>query len=178
MYAPKVTRAPVAPAGEQAPLPTRARRGEVPPEEAQELRADFGFHLFTLRVMTGLTQAELAARAGLSEWTVRELEHGRVRPSDATCAKLAAGLHPHADALTVAIADLSLQAAAGPSLRPRQRRKPPRLARQRLYDQARRVLAEHRHEDELRAMGALVAQMITPVPADPFEGGRRPAVRR
>lgn len=149
--------------------------------ERRRLAETFGTQLWGLRAWAGLTQRQLADRAGLAGSVLRDLEHGRARPSDATCRKLAAALHPRADDLTVAVADLELQHAAGRSLRPRNRRKPPRLRTQRLYERARRVLAEReavRPRLEAAACDAALVLLDPDRRADPFEGGRRPAVRR
>ena len=111
-----------------APAPTRATRwGEVGPDQRREVRSRFGTTVWAARLAAGPTQAGLAARAGVSERTVRALEAGTQRPSDATTAALAAALCPHRDALTIAVLDIELQIAAGASLRPRHRRRPPRV---------------------------------------------------
>lgn len=51
----------------------------------------FGRHVCGLRRVRGLTQRALAKRSGLSEDTVRRLEHGSFSPSLTTLSKLAAG---------------------------------------------------------------------------------------
>ena len=166
--------APVTP----VPAATRARRwGEVPRDEQRELRVRFGQALWLQRVTAGLTQAGLAHRAGLSERTIRALEAGTQRPSDTTTAKLAAALCPHSDAVTVAKMDLQLQADAGRSLRPRNRRKPPRVSRQRIYEEARHQLAAVPATGKPDPVTAYTLAAIEPLPADPWEGARRPAVR-
>jgi DNA-binding XRE family transcriptional regulator len=149
----------------------------VPPEEQRELRARFGHALWIQRVTASLTQAGLAGRAGLSERTIRALEAGAQRPSDATTAKLAAALCPYSDAVTVAVLDLQLQADAGRSLRPRNRRKPPRVSKQRAYEEARRQLAAARAAGKPDPVMAHAMALIEPLPADPWEGLRRSAVR-
>jgi DNA-binding XRE family transcriptional regulator len=133
--------------------------------------------LWIQRVTAGLTQEALAASAGLSERTIRGLEAGTQRPSDATTAQLAAALCPHSDAVTVAKMDLQLQADAGRSLRPRNRRKPPRVSRQRIYEEARRQISAARAAGKPDPVMAHAMALIEPVPADPWEGGRRPPVR-
>jgi hypothetical protein len=82
----------------------------------------------------------LAARAEVSITSVRELEHDQVRPSDRMCRCLAEGLAFDRDPVSVAVLDLRLQRAAGPSLRRWHRRRPPRVAVQRLYARAAAVL--------------------------------------
>ena len=82
----------------------------------------------------------LAARAEVSITSVRELEHGHVRPSDRMCRRLAEGLAFDRDPLAVALLDLRHQRAAGSSLRRWRRRRPPRVAVQRLYAEAMAVL--------------------------------------
>ncbi|MER5671933.1 helix-turn-helix domain-containing protein [Pseudonocardia alni] len=120
---------------------TRARsgRGDVGPEEAARLAAGFGAYLRCARLERGLTQAALAAAAGLSAPFVGDLEIGRFRPSDRSTARLAAALRPGADALTVAVEDVRLRRLAGESLRPlkRRRRNP---GRERLLAEAAAVL--------------------------------------
>ncbi|MGH3814151.1 MAG: hypothetical protein ACRDUV_17160 [Pseudonocardiaceae bacterium] len=62
---PPVTRAPAVVANQHASVPTRARRwGEVPPEERRELRVRLGTRLWTERASAGMTQRQLAERAG------------------------------------------------------------------------------------------------------------------
>jgi transcriptional regulator with XRE-family HTH domain len=163
-----------------APAPTRATRwGEVGPDERREVRSRFGTTVWAARLAAGPTQAGLAARAGVSERTVRALEAGTQRPSDATTAALAAALCPHRDALTIAVLDIELQIAAGASLRPRHRRRPPRVRRQRIYAAARRQLAERREAqqaEDLDAMVGFALAAMEPEQPDPWAGARRPAV--
>jgi transcriptional regulator with XRE-family HTH domain len=52
----------------------------------------FGLQLKQLRQAAGLTQPQLAAKAGLSKAGVADLEQGRNDPSWATVTKLAAAL--------------------------------------------------------------------------------------
>lgn len=148
----------------------------MPPEERRELRARFGQSLWIQRVTAGLTQAALAERAGLSERTIRALDTGTQRPSDATTAKLAAALCPHSDPVTIAKLDLQLQADADRSLRPRNRRKPPRVSRQRIYEEARRQLAAAPATGKPDPVTAYTLAAIEPLPMDLWDGGRRPAV--
>ena len=112
------------------------RSGEVPPLERTELRSTFGWALYGQRASRGWSQEVLAARAKVSITSVRELERGQVRPSDRMCRRLAEGLAFDRDALSVAVLDLRFQRAAGPSLRRWRRRRPPRVAVQRIYTEA------------------------------------------
>lgn len=172
---PSVMRAPVAPCGQAAPSPTRARRwGEVPAEEQRELRATLGTRLWAERASAGITQRHLAERAGLAESTVRGLETGRQRPSDQTCRQLAQALRPHADEVTREALTIELEHLAGDSLRPRTRRRPPRPSRERIRALAREALA--RQPSPESAIPDLAMAMIEPAPDDPWSGGRRPAV--
>ncbi len=116
------------------------RSGEVPPLERAELRSTFGWALYGRRAARGWSQEVLAARAKVSITSVRELEHGQVCPSDRMCRRLAEGLAFDRDALSVAVLDLRFQRAAGPSLRRWRRRRPPRVAVQRLYTEAMAVI--------------------------------------
>lgn len=79
--------------------------------------------------------------------------------------------------MTVALMDLQLQADAGRSLRPRNRRKPPRVSKQRVYEEARRQLADARAAGKPDPVMAYAAALIEPLPADLWEGARRTAVR-
>jgi transcriptional regulator with XRE-family HTH domain len=96
--------------------------------------------LYGQRAARGWSQEVLAARAKVSITSVRELEHDQVRPSDRMCRCLAEGLAFDRDPVSVAVLDLRLQRAAGPSLRRWHRRRPPRVAVQRLYARAAAVL--------------------------------------
>jgi transcriptional regulator with XRE-family HTH domain len=170
-----VTRAPVVPSGQAAPSPTRARRwGEVPPEEQRKLRAGLGTRLWIERASAGMTQRQLAERAGLAESTVRGLETGRQRPSDQTCRQLARALRPHTDAVTQEVLTIELETLAGDSLRPRTRHRPPRASRERIRALAREVLTQRLSPES--ALSDLAMAMIEPAPDDPWSGGRRPAV--
>jgi len=99
----------------------------------------------------------LAARAKVSITSVRELEHGQVRPSDRMCRRLAEGLAFDRDPLSVAVLDLRFQRAAGPSLRRWNRRRPPRVAVQRIYAEAAAVVdAEDAKREAEREAGMAV----------------------
>jgi len=112
----------------------------VPLLERTELRSTFGWALYGQRASRGWSQEVLAGRAKVSITSVRELERGQVRPSDRMCRRLAEGLAFDRDALSVAVLDLRFQRAAGPSLRRWRRRRPPRVAVQRIYTEAMAVL--------------------------------------
>ena len=146
---PPVTRAPVAafdlaepPATREAPCRPAAgdRPGRVAPGEQAALRGSLGWLLYGERAARGWSQEVLAARAKVGFTTVRDLERGAVRPSDRMCRGLAEGLAFDRDPLAVAVLDLRLQRAAGPSLRRWRRRRPPRVAVQRLYTEAMAVI--------------------------------------
>ena len=156
--------------------------------ERAELWSTFGCGQ---RAARGWSQEVLAARAKVSITSVRELEHGQVRPSDRMCRRLAEGLAFDRDALSVAVLDLRFQRAAGPSLRRWRRRRPPRVAVQRIYVEAAAVLdAEDAAREAEREAGMAVfleefrAQWhgdaaSAPSPATPAEAwpGRWPRVR-
>ena len=138
---PSATPARVAPPSEAGASATRARHdrpGCVGPDERRRLREGFGYTLYRERAAHGWSQHVLAVRAEVSETTVRHLEQGHVRPSDAMCTRLARALREGQDALSVAILDVQLRRAAGKSLRPWKRRRPPRVAMQRIYAEAER----------------------------------------
>ena len=155
-------------------------RGDVPADERAPLRRTFGAAVWTERAKLGMTQAQLAKHAGLSVRTIERLETGARRPTETTCAKLAAALRPGADPVTVAAMDLSLRDLAGPSLCAWNRRRPMRKDRQRVYAEAARVRAEWEARRAERYpdvdLGMLLAQLDPPSP-DPWPV-RRPAVRR
>ncbi len=125
----------------------------MPPLERAELRSTVGWVLYGQRAARGWSQEVLAARAKVSITSVRELEHDQVRPSDRMCRCLAEGLAFDRDPVSVAVLDLRLQRAAGPSLRRWHRRRPPRVAVQRLYARAAAVLDA---EDAKREAGMAV----------------------
>jgi transcriptional regulator with XRE-family HTH domain len=104
------------------------------------LRGSLGWLLYGERAARGWSQEVLAARAKVGFTTVRDLERGVVRPSDRMCRRLAEGLAFDRDPLAVAVLDLRFQRAAGPSLRRWRRRRPPRVAVQRLYTEAMAVI--------------------------------------
>lgn len=83
--------------------------------EAARLKANVGALLAAHRTRAGLTQAELATRAGVGAPTVSKYEQGRTRPSWPTLTKLAAALCPGDPVRARALAD-DLADAAGPSL--------------------------------------------------------------
>lgn len=68
------------------PLPFHVRRLDV--DEAQR----FGRYIRQLREDRGLTQTELATRAGLAVDSVRRIERGQLSPSLRSLAKLAEGM--------------------------------------------------------------------------------------
>ncbi len=75
------------------------------------------FVLRELRLEAGLSQARLAARAGLAERSVRRLEHGQRRTRGSTLQRLAVALTREPSVLGTAEAVLALLLeAAGPSL--------------------------------------------------------------
>lgn len=144
-------RAPAAPA---APSAAPDRRGVVTGTERVRLAAGFGAVLRAERLAAGLTQAALAARAGLARSTAERLERGAQRPSTGSTWRLARALR--SDERARVALDLRLREAAGPSLREFSARA--RLRRDRI---AAELLAEHimpvAVEDDF---GALVAAML------------------
>ena len=72
-----------------APLPRGSRGGRCPACVAADQAAPFAERLRALRLAAGLTQAELAARAGLCDRTVTNYERGRGRPRPSRLAALA-----------------------------------------------------------------------------------------
>ena len=167
------------------------RSGEVPPLERAELRSTVGWVLYGQRASRGWSQEVLAARAKVSITSVRELERGQVRPSDRMCRRLAEGLAFDRDALSVAVLDLRLQRAAGPSLRRWHRRRPPRVAVRQLYAEAAAVIdaEDAKRQAEQQASAAAFLEEFraqwradaasAPPPATPAEAwpGRWPRVR-
>jgi transcriptional regulator with XRE-family HTH domain len=77
-----------------APLPRGSRGGRCPACVAADQAAPFAERLRALRLAAGLTQAELAARAGVSEAAVSAYECGRGRPRPRHLAALARVLGP------------------------------------------------------------------------------------
>ena len=81
------------------------------------LATEFGSHVRALRASAGLTQAELAERAGLSERTISDLERGlRGAVYPATARKLAAALDVNGGRLAAFLADAQGEDAPRPSL--------------------------------------------------------------
>jgi len=118
----------------------RSRAEPVSPAEQHRLRGSYGWELVSRRLAARLSQRALSAALGVSlRWLVT-LEQGQGRPSDDVCRKLAAGFLPDGSELARAVLDLRLRRAAGESLVMWNRRRPPRVAVQRLYAQAAAVL--------------------------------------
>ena len=175
---PPVTRAPVAAFDLAEPPATRAapcrpatgdRPGRVALAERAALRGSLGWLLYGERAARGWSQEVLAARAKVGFTTVRDLERGAVRPSDRMCRRLAEGLAFDRDPLSVAVLDLRLQRAAGPSLRRWRRRRPPRVAVQRLYTEAMAVInAEDatRQAEQDATAAAFIEELTTQWRAD------------
>jgi DNA-binding XRE family transcriptional regulator len=78
----------------EAPLPRGSRGGRCPACVTADPSAPFAERLRALRVAAGLTQAELAGRAGLPLGTLGHYECGRVGPQAARLAALARVLGP------------------------------------------------------------------------------------
>jgi transcriptional regulator with XRE-family HTH domain len=132
------------------PTPTRVgstdgtvRSGRAPNEgmvtgdERERLAQGFSARLAAERRRAGLTQVELAARAGYSCAHVARLERGERRPTDSTTWRLAKALteaHQGNHAAMVEL-DVQLMMAAGESLRVLHRNRP-RLRWQRRAQQA------------------------------------------
>ena len=109
--------------------PARGRKGDRPGRvtgvEQHQLRGSLGWLIYGERAARGWSQEVLAvgrrkcspsgARVGLT--TVRDLESGRVRPSDRMTRRLAEALGFDRDPVSVAVLDLRFQRAAGDSLR-------------------------------------------------------------
>ena len=49
----------------------------------------FGYHLKAARLESGLTQADVASRLGVSKGYISRLESGKARPAEATVRRLA-----------------------------------------------------------------------------------------
>lgn len=180
--APEATRPRAARSASCAADASRARAGYVGPEERARLVRTLGALLWRERARRGWPQALLARRADVSERHVRALEAGQVRPSDDMCGKLARALCDGRPAVEAAVLDLRLRRAAGPSLRPWKRRRPPRQRTQRLYAEAARVLAEQ-DQAEAEVTQAWLAELFTASDAEhqreqQIATGRRPRIRR
>jgi len=184
---PPVTRARVAAAGLAEPPATREapaagpegdRPGRVAPVEQAALRGSLGWLLYGERAASGWSQEVLAARAKVGLTTVRDLESGRVRPSDRMTRRLAEALAFNRDLVSVAVLDLRFQRAAGHSLRRWKRRRPPRVAVQRIYAEARRRLDAEDAEDAARkaereaGADAFMAEFQRQWRQDPAPAGR------
>ena len=83
------------------------------------MRTRFGRQVRTLRASAGLTQAELAERAGISERTISDLERGlRGTVYPTTARKLAAALDVHGHQLADFLADAQGEDARPPLINP------------------------------------------------------------
>ena len=123
---PPVTRARVSAAGmaelpatRETPArgPNSDRPGRVTGVEQHQLRGSLGWLIYGERAARGWSQEVLAERARVGLTTVRDLESGRVRPSDRMTRRLAEALGFDRDPVSVAVLDLRFQRAAGDSLR-------------------------------------------------------------
>lgn len=120
------------------------------------------------RLARGWTQRQLDAAAGLSAEYVARLESGAERLSTSTTRRLAEALRPDGTPVDVAVLDLELQRAAGPSLRRWNRRRPYSTRRQRVYDEAGRRLDEQAPPDPVvqvamaRLAAALAPRWVPP----------------
>lgn len=141
-----MTRAHAADSVDAATAVTRARRGEVVGAERARLRSTLGAHLYSERLARGWSQQAMADAARVGTATISGLEAGTRRPSDRTTRRLAEAFEQGRDDLTIAVTDLRLRRLAGESMRYLNRRRPPRAARVRLYEQAAEVLAEQDRE--------------------------------
>lgn len=95
-----------------------AERRPVEPWEQPYLDA-LGTALRALRRDAGLTQADLAWRAGLAERSLRRIEHGQRRTRRSTLSRLVVGLLPSAaDGTAAAELEEALVLTAGPALAP------------------------------------------------------------
>jgi len=170
----------------------RSRAEPVSPAEQHRLRGSFGWEVVSRRLASRLSQRALSAASGVSlRWLVT-LEQGQGRPSDDVCHKLAAGFLPDGSELARAVLDLRLRRSAGESLVMWNRRRPPRVAVQRLYIEAAAVLdaedaareAEQQANaavflEEFRAQWHADAEASARPPVTPAEAwpGRWPRVR-
>ncbi|WNV83713.1 helix-turn-helix transcriptional regulator [Umezawaea sp. Da 62-37] len=96
---------------------TADRRGLVIGAERDALRASFGALLRQERRAAGLSQAQLAERAGSTSFGISRLENGHVRPSTSMTWRLARALRGHLGEREAVALDLRLKLAAGSSLR-------------------------------------------------------------
>ena len=153
--------------GSPPPFPPTPRRCRPSPGSPVRCRrcaphwidGSFGWEVVSRRLASRLSQRALSAASGVSlRWLVT-LEQGQGRPSDDVCRKLAAGFLPDGSELVRAVLDLRLRRAAGESLVMWHRRRPPRVAVQRLYAEAAAVLdaedATRQAEQEVTAAAFL-----------------------
>jgi transcriptional regulator with XRE-family HTH domain len=143
---------------------SRARVPSVPdPAERTRLAAQVGGLLRRERIGRGWSQRRLEAAAGLSRGYVSDLESGAERLSTTTTRRLAEALRPDGPPVDVAVLDLELQRAAGPSLRRWNRRRLYSARRQRVYDEAARRLDEQTGPDPVVQVAmARLAAALTP----------------
>jgi ribosome-binding protein aMBF1 (putative translation factor) len=73
-------------------LHPKKRKGEMSGARRLDLRRSFARNLRRLRVARGLSQAELAATAGMTRAHLNRLEHGAYNASLDTVSKLATAL--------------------------------------------------------------------------------------
>ncbi|HEY5314608.1 MAG TPA: helix-turn-helix transcriptional regulator [Pirellulales bacterium] len=76
--------------GQEPPLPARDKKGNYPAAEA--LQVSIARSIGRSRRARGLTQAELARRAGIRPETLNRIEQGKHGPSVATLERLEAAL--------------------------------------------------------------------------------------
>jgi len=162
--------------------PNGDRPGRVTGVEQHQLRGSLGWLIYGERAARGWSQEVLAERARVGLTTVRDLESGRVRPSDRMTRRLAEALGFDRDPVSVAVLDLRFQRAAGDSLRRWNRRRPPRVAVQRVYELARAVLDAEDAERRAQAdeAGMFVAELLDGL-TNPFSdalAAAAPAARR
>ena len=139
---------------------TRAPDIPVPPAERTRLAAQVGAVIRRERLAYGWSQRELSRRCGWAPAQVSRLECGVRRPTETATRVLARVLRAGRPAVEVAMLDVELQRAAGPSLR-RWRRRPPSPARLALYAEAAARLDAARAPDSaaLLTMGRLLAAL-------------------
>ena len=141
---------------------SRARDGSrIDPAERTRLAAAVGGVLRRERLARGWTQRQLDAAAGMGAEYVAKLESGSERLSTSTTRRLAEALRPDGTPVEVAVLDLELQRASGPSLRVWNRRRPYSARRQRVYAEAAARLDSARAADPaaLLALGRLLAAL-------------------